>query len=134
VQQFKVKRSKRTDLVFNGELLVRIDDKQWVNSGATWWELSLYKTDKGAYVLGSAFHVDYPMRGKYYGAKSFGKPQEVIDFVLTECRGPQEIAETLIKKAAMRDKGMAFSKTLRERLSRRAPTGIDYCPTGMSAA
>lgn len=103
MKEYAVKRNGKDDLIFSGELLVSIDDREWMGVTPNWWELSLFRTSIGKYILASTFHVNYPSRRKMHGAICFASATAVRDYLLHDCNGPSMIADALITRAARRD-------------------------------
>lgn len=110
MEKITLKRNGREDLVFLGEQLVAIDDRELMGVTPNWWELSLYRTDTKKYVLASTFHLNYPYRRKMYGAVCFNDPQGVREYLVNECNGPVMIAEALLSRAARRDSAFATGR------------------------
>lgn len=102
MDEIRIKRNDRDDLVFKGERLVRVDDREWMGIAPNWWELTLYRTEVGRYVLASVFHRNYPRGKTLYGALLFERPEDVRDYIIHDCNGPSMIAEALLKRARRR--------------------------------
>lgn len=101
--EYTVKRNGKEALAFSGELLVSLDDREWMGVTPNWWELSLYKSSVGKYILASTFHVNYPHRRKLHGAICFSSAEAVREYLVRDCNGPSMIAEALLNRAARRD-------------------------------
>jgi hypothetical protein len=108
MKEYSVKRNGKDDLVFSGELLVILDDRELMGVTPNWWELSLFKTCVGKYILASTFHINYPHRRKMHGAICFSSAENVRDYLTHDCNGPTMIADTLINRAARRDVAFQF--------------------------
>ena len=103
MEEIRLKRNGREDFVFTGELLVTMDDRNLMGSTPNWWELTIYITSTGKYILGSTFHINYPKRKQMFGAICFSTPEGVREYLVTECNGPSMIADTLLARAARKD-------------------------------
>ncbi|GFM32237.1 hypothetical protein LN040_07995 [Desulfovibrio subterraneus] len=108
MREYSVKRNGKEELVFTGDLLVTLDDREWMGVTPNWWELTLYKTSVGKYILASTFHINYPGRRKMHGAISFSSAEAVRDYLVHDCNGPSMIAEALLARAARRDEAFRF--------------------------
>jgi len=103
MQTVSLKRNGKEDLVFTGELLVSLDDRELMGVTPNWWELKLYKTTVGKFILSSTFHINYPSRRTLHGALSFSEAEHVQHYLVNECNGPSKIADEFITRAAKRD-------------------------------
>ena len=103
MQTVSLKRNGKEDLVFIGELLVSLDDREVMGVTPNWWELKLYKTSVGKFILSSTFHINYPTRKTLHGALSFTEAEHIQHYLVNECNGPTKIAEEFINRAAKRD-------------------------------
>ncbi len=54
MQNIRVKRSGRPDLVFTGVKLAEVDERRVSTVADHWWEVSLFKTCVGKYLLASS--------------------------------------------------------------------------------
>lgn len=102
MNEIRIKRNERDDLVFRGERLVRLDDREWMGIAPNWWELILYRTEVGRYVLASVFHRNYPRGKTLYGALIFERPEDMRDYIIHDCNGPSMIADALLNRARRR--------------------------------
>lgn len=91
-------RLRDEDLRFEGEHLVTVDDREWLGITPNWWELSLYRTRYGAFVLGSTYYQNYPRGGTVYGAWELPSLDHVAR-CLQQCGAPDMIAEALLLRA-----------------------------------
>ncbi|MEZ0576155.1 hypothetical protein [Halodesulfovibrio aestuarii] len=103
MQTVSLKRNGKENLVFTGELLVSLDDREVMGVTPNWWELKLYKTSIGKFILSSTFHINYPNRRTLYGALSFSEAEHLQHYLVNECNGPTKIADEFINRAAKRD-------------------------------
>lgn len=102
MQQFSLKRNGRDDLVFTGEKLVVVDDREWMGIAPNWWELTLYRTEVGRFILASVFYLNYPRRKVMHGALVFEDPDDVREYLLHGCNSPSMIADALVARARRR--------------------------------
>lgn len=103
MQTVSLKRNGKENLVFTGELLVNLDDREVMGVTPNWWELKLYKTSIGKFILSSTFHINYPNRRTLHGALSFSEAEHLQHYLVNECNGPTKIADEFINRAAKRD-------------------------------
>lgn len=101
-----LRRHKQSEFVFEGEYLVTVDDREWLGITPNWWELSLYRTARGAFVLGSVYHQNYPRGATVYGAMEMPDTESVATHLLRQCGAPEMIIEALLHrvKRALRHK------------------------------
>ena len=92
-------------LVFQGELIASADDRHLPPNGGCWWELTLYRTELGTYVLAKAVcQADSGKRGRHE-ALCFESPGDVRAFLAQENRRKPEVAHLLLERAATGDHG-----------------------------
>lgn len=103
MKEYSVKRNGKEELTFSGDLLVALDDRELMGVTPNWWELTLFKTSVGKYILASTFHINYPSRRQMHGAICFASADAVREYLTHDCNGPSMIAEALISRAARRD-------------------------------
>lgn len=103
MEEIKLKRNGKEELIFTGELLVSMDDRHLMGANPNWWELAIYKSTTGKYILASTFHLNYPRRKDMHGAISFTTPEGIREYLVRECNGPALIADTLLTRAGRRD-------------------------------
>lgn len=98
-------RQRNDDLRFEGEHLVTVDDREWLGITPNWWELTLYRTHEGAFVLGSVYYQNSPRGGAVCGAWELASLDQVARS-LQECGAPDMIADALLLRArrCMRDR------------------------------
>lgn len=134
MEEVRLRRNGKEDLEFTGVVLAGIDDREWLDTGSTWWELTLYKTLMGQYVLASVFHIVYPSKRILYGARVFTSKDEVVAFLQEEYSGPEVIVDTMMKQAAEAD--IAFSgNAAQEPQEQQAPLlPAEFCPIQVNAA
>ena len=95
-------RNGQEDLVFVGQTLVALDDREWLGHTPNWWELTLYRTDSGSFVLGSVFHRNYPRGTTLYGALSFTSLNAMFHYLDVDCGMPTLLLEGLKDQALRR--------------------------------
>ena len=99
MQTYSLRRHKQTELVFEGEQLATVDDREFLSITPNWWELSLYRTAHGVFVLGSVYHQNYPRGATVYGALEMENLDAVASWLLHQCGAPEMIADTLLRRA-----------------------------------
>jgi hypothetical protein len=85
MREIHLKRSGREDLVFVGQALMKLDDREWPGLSPNWWALSLYRTDNGSFVLESVFHPNYPRHATLYGALVFESVESLFRCLEVDC-------------------------------------------------
>ncbi|ABB39638.1 hypothetical protein Dde_2843 [Oleidesulfovibrio alaskensis G20] len=103
MNEIKIKRNGKDDLVFTGEELVTVDDREWMGVAPNWWELKLYRSAVGKYILASTFHLNYPRRSRMYGAVVFSSKNDVAEY-LRECNSPNMIVDALMRRASLHER------------------------------
>lgn len=102
MRTWMLQRHKDTELIFEGDHLVTVDDREWLGVTPNWWELSLYRTAHNTYILGSIYHQNYPRGGTIYGALAMPHLEEVSHCLLQRCAAPQMIIDALLVRARRR--------------------------------
>ena len=95
-------RNGQEDLVFVGQALVTLDDREWLGLTPNWWELTLYRTDNGSVVLGSVFHRNYPRGTTLYGALGFENLDSLFQYLDVDCGMPTSLLDVLKGQALRR--------------------------------
>jgi len=95
-------RNGQEDFVFVGQTLITLDDREWLGLTPNWWELALYRTDGGSFILGSVFHRNYPRGTTLYGALSFEKLENLFRYLDVDCGMPTVLLEGLKNRALRR--------------------------------
>ncbi len=113
----RLKRNGKKDLVFFGEEVASITDRGQPNSGCNVWILKLYRTSIHRYILASETHLFTPITMSMYGAVSFACADEVLDYLMEECDGWEEMATEFIDKVAHEDSVFVESLASREPLA-----------------
>ncbi|BFR49398.1 hypothetical protein RVX_R24590 [Nitratidesulfovibrio sp. HK-II] len=102
MQEIRLHRNGREDLVFIGEHLATVDDREWMGIAPNWWELALYRSEAGRLVLSSVFYLNFPRHRVLRGAVVFQDIADVRDYVVNACNGPSMIADGLLGRARRR--------------------------------
>jgi hypothetical protein len=100
--EIHLRRNGQEDLVFVGQALVTLDDREWLGLTPNWWELSLYRTDNGSFVLGSVFHRNYPRGKTLYGALGFESMESLFRYLEVDCAMPTVLLEGFRDQASRR--------------------------------
>lgn len=95
-------RNNQDDLVFTGQALVTLDDREWLGLTPNWWELTVYRTDVGTFVLSSVFHRNYPRGTTLYGALSFESLDALFHYLGVDCAVPAVLLEALRNRTLRR--------------------------------
>jgi len=99
-------RNGQEDYVFVGQALVTLDDRAWLGLTPNWWELTLYRTDCNAFVLGSVYHRNYPRGTTLYGALSFDSLDSLFHYLDVDCAMPSVLLEGLRNQTIRRVRDM----------------------------
>lgn len=62
---------------------------------SSWWELSLYRSETGSFVLASVFYLNFPRHRTLRGAVVFENIADVRDHLVNACSGPAMSADRL---------------------------------------
>jgi hypothetical protein len=95
-------RNGQEDFVFVGQTLVTLDDREWLGLTPNGWELTLYRTDNGSFVLGSVFHRNYPRGTTLYGALGFESLDSMFHYLGVDCGMPTVLLEGFKHQAVRR--------------------------------
>lgn len=99
MQTCTLRRHKQAEFVFEGEHLVTVDDREWLGVTPNWWELSLYRTANGTFVLGSVYYQNCPRGATVYGALEMDNMDAAATWLLRHCGAPEMIIEALLHRA-----------------------------------
>ncbi len=95
-------RNNQEDLIFTGQVLVTLDDREWLGLTPNWWELTVYRTEHGAYVLGSVFHRNQPRGVTLHGALAFENLDSLFRYLALDCAMPAMLLDGLRERALRR--------------------------------
>lgn len=118
MRTWTLRRRNEADLVFTGEHIITVDDREWLGVNPNWWELSLYRTNASTFVLGSIYYQNYPRGNTVYGALELPSLEAVIQCLRDRCNAPDVIIETLLARAR---RSLRFKDTPPPPLHFRAP-------------
>ena len=102
MNEIHLTRNGQDDFVFVGQTLVTFDDREWLGLTPNWWELTLYRSVNGSFVLGSVFHRNYPRGTTLYGALEFESLDSLFHYLSVDCRMPSLLLEGLKDQAVRR--------------------------------
>jgi len=100
--EIHLRRNGQADLIFMGQALVTLDDREWLGLTPNWWELTLYRTDNGSFVLGSVFHRNYPRGTTLYGALGFASLDALFHYLDVDCGMPSVLLHGFMDQASRR--------------------------------
>jgi hypothetical protein len=100
--EIRLRRNGQEDIVFVGQALVALDDREWLGLTPNWWELALYRTDSGSFVLGSVFHRNYPRGTTLYGALGFESLEALFHYLGVDCGMPSLLLDAFRDQAVRR--------------------------------
>lgn len=99
MKSYTLARNGHESIEFRGELVVEIDDREWLGVTQNWWTLTLYRTEDGAFILASLFHMNRPRYKILKGAVRLAELDDVYTYLVHGCGGPVPIAEALVLRA-----------------------------------
>jgi hypothetical protein len=100
--EIRLARNGREDLAFTGQALICLDDREWLGLTPNWWELTVYRTDAGSFVLGSVYYRNYPRGVTLYGALCFDSLAELFHYLAVDCAMPEFLLEQLRNRTLLR--------------------------------
>ena len=95
MRTYSLPRPHDGELVFFGEHLITVDDREWLGITPNWWELSLYRVHGGGFVLASVYYQNYP-RGKTVCGAWELPTLDAAARCLRLCGAPEMIIEALL--------------------------------------
>ena len=104
--EIHLRRNGQEDIIFVGQALVTLDDREWLGLTPNWWELTLYRTDSDSFVLGSVFHRNFPRGTTLYGALGFESLDRLFHYLGVDCGMPSLLLEGLRDQALRRIRDM----------------------------
>lgn len=102
MQCYSLVRNRNEVLEFTGEVLVQLNDREWLGATQNLWTLTLYRTDDGAFILDSLFHMSRPYYKLLRGSVRLAELDDVYRYLVHGCGGPVPIAELLLLRARRR--------------------------------
>ncbi len=110
-KQFVVKRDGQKNLRFTGEEIVWVTGQKVSGPGQNrWCELTLYKTDKGQYVVYEVYKTAWQGESNRYTATICDTPKEVYNALLGDYGGDgpilTDLAKDLLEQAGLVDKDL----------------------------
>ena len=116
MQNIRVKRSGRPDLLFTGVRLAEVDERRVATVRDHWWEVSLFKTCVGKYLLASAHRCRTGSCRRVL--LSFPAAWDLVDFLQENVLAPS-ISEEVLSQAMDRDEDLfqAASVLLHHRIA-----------------
>jgi len=101
---FSLKRKGKEDLVFFGNLLARVDDRNCEDSLQYWVELSLYRTRVGKYILATSIHFRKHLETDFHGAVAFETAADLHEFLFKQGAGLHKVITRLLRQAEQNDR------------------------------
>lgn len=105
-----VERNGKPDLVFQGRLVAAVDERQYGRSGkaktgqgGSFWEIALFETSVGKYIMASAFHIAEPVRRTMRTALAFNTADDIHDYLGADSLEAGGLGEALMRQAGMLD-------------------------------
>lgn len=110
--QYQLQRHGKPDLVFHGVMLARVQDMpasaaapaEQPAAPGNWWELALYRTSVGAYLLSSSFHVVEEGLRTMATVLSFSTLDTLREYFDAQGRELSRLAQDMLRQAAGRDR------------------------------
>lgn len=103
MNQTRLHRHGKPDLLFNGVLLATVDDRQFNGFSENWMETSLYKTAMGQYILYNEFFITNCGNRSIPTALVFATAQDLQDYMEVGARPLSPLTAELLRQASIHD-------------------------------
>lgn len=103
MNQIRLHRHGRPDLLFNGMLLAHVDDREFIGFAENWMETSLFRTAQGQYVLFSEFTITSCGRRTIPTALVFADARDLLEFMEVGTRPLSPLCAELLRQASLYD-------------------------------
>lgn len=116
MQNIRVKRSGREDLLFTGVQLAEVDERRLATARDHWWEVSLYRTCMGKFLLASCHRSRTGSCRRV--VLSFAAPWDLVDFLKENVLAPW-LSDEILSQAMEQDEELfqAGSAVLQRRIA-----------------
>lgn len=111
MNQIRLQRHGKPDLIFNGLEMARVDDREFTGFTENWLETSLYRTAMGQYVLASVFHITTCGRRDIPTAVVFASAQDLLDYMEVSTKPLTALSAELLRQASIEDDAFTLCGT-----------------------
>jgi len=91
---------ERGEIAFEGERLAEIDERAYCAQAGNWFEIGLYRTRGGGYVLASTFRTSEPCADALSTTLRFATPGDLLDYLGCDKEPPTLLVRELLGQAA----------------------------------
>lgn len=103
MNQIRLQRHGKPDLLFNGIILAKVDDREFTGFTENWMETSLYKTSLGQYILYSEFNITSCGKRTIPTALVFASDQDLLEFMEVNERPLSCLSAEMLRQASLFD-------------------------------
>ncbi|BBD08678.1 hypothetical protein [Desulfovibrio ferrophilus] len=103
MNQIRLQRHGKPDLLFNGDLLAQVDDREFSGFNENWMDTALYRTSLGQYILYSEFHITNCGKRSIPTALVFSTDQDLLEFMEVSSRPLSPLSAELLRQASLND-------------------------------
>jgi len=103
MNKIRLQRHGKPDLLFTGDLLAMVDDREFSGFAENWMVTSLYRTSLGQYILFSEFHITSCGRRTIPTALVFATDRELLEFMEVDTRPLSSLSAELLRQASLQD-------------------------------
>lgn len=111
MNQIRLSRHGKPDLLFNGMLLAHVDDRDFSGFSENWLETSLYRTSMGQYVLASEFHITSCGNRAVPTALVFASAGDLLDYMGIDSTPLTPLSAELLRQASLLDEAFTLCAT-----------------------
>lgn len=111
MNQIRLSRHGKPDLLFNGMQLANVDDREFTGFSENWLETSLYRTSMGQYVLSSDFHITSCGERTVQTALVFSSAQDLLDYMGVHQAPLTPLTAELLRQASILDEAFTLCAT-----------------------
>lgn len=111
MNQIRLQRHGKPDLIFNGLELARVDDREFTGFTENWLETSLYRTAMGQYVLASVFHITNCGQRDLSTAVVFTSAEDLFEYMEVGTKPLSSLTAELLRQASIEDEAFTLCGT-----------------------
>lgn len=108
MNQFRLQRHGKPDLLFNGTILASVDDREFSGFTENWLETALYRTSLGQYILASDFTITSCGRRSIPTAIVFATAEDLLDYMEVHTRPLSPLSAELLRQASLQDEAFTL--------------------------
>lgn len=103
MNQVRLQRHGKPDLIFNGILLANVDDREFNGFSENWMETTLYRTSLNQYILYSQFNITSCGRRTIPTALVFSSDRDLLEFMEVDTRPLSALSAEILRQASLED-------------------------------